>query len=99
MKKPVLFITILSLLIFQACIGWGSDDAIIEPEPFNNYEPVVMQRSAFETTTIFESIPRTIENSGKIYVKDDLIFINEINKGFHFINNANPSNPVNVGFV
>jgi hypothetical protein len=99
MKKPFLFISILSLFLFQACIGWGSDDDIIEPEPFNNYEPVVMQRTAFETTTIFESTPRTIENSGKIYVKDDFIFINEVNKGFHIINNSNPSNPANIGFV
>jgi hypothetical protein len=32
-------------------------------------------------------------------VKDNFIFVNEVNKGFHLINNADPSNPVNVGFI
>ncbi len=50
-------------------------------------------RSSFKT-----SPPQIIEQPGKIYFKDNYIFLNEVNEGIHIINNANPSNPVPVTF-
>ncbi|MBO6881926.1 hypothetical protein [Winogradskyella sp.] len=100
MKKFFLLLTVTSSLLFQACIGWGSDDADdIDPFPTGSYEPVIMQRTDFEAATILENTPRTIENSGKIYVKDNFIFVNEVNQGFHLINNTDPTNPINIGFI
>ncbi|WP_179020035.1 hypothetical protein [Winogradskyella forsetii] len=88
-----------STVLIHSCVPfWGDendDDFLIA----SNYEPIIMKRSVFETTTTLESTPRAIENSGKIYVKDDYIFINEVNEGFHLINNSNPSNPQNIGFI
>ena len=43
--------------------------------------------------------PQTIINSGKIYVKDEFLFVNEINEGFHVLNNSNPETPENIGFL
>lgn len=40
-----------------------------------------------------------ITNPGKIYVKDDMILINEMGKGIHLVYNENPSNPKKVGFI
>ena len=40
-----------------------------------------------------------IEHAGKIYTKDNFIFLNEVNKGIHIINNSNPSYPVQVAFL
>lgn len=97
MKKFASLIIATSFFLFQGCIHWGAnDDDVI---PINNYEPVIMQRTAFEATTVLESTPRAIENSGKIYVKGNYIYVNEVNKGFHLINNSDPTNPVNIGFV
>ncbi len=42
---------------------------------------------------------RKLENPGKIYIKDDMILINEMGKGIHLVYNANPAEPKNVGFV
>ena len=39
-----------------------------------------------------------IQNIGKIFVKGNYIFLNEVEKGFHIIDNTNPSNPQNAGF-
>jgi len=36
---------------------------------------------------------------GKIYIKDNLIFINEIDKGIHVIDNTNPSHPQQIAFL
>lgn len=42
---------------------------------------------------------RSIETPGKIYVYGNYLFVNEINKGVHVIDNSNPSNPVNKSFI
>ncbi|MFP4845765.1 hypothetical protein [Winogradskyella sp. PE311] len=98
MKKSFLLLTLIVTFLLQSCIGWGTSGGD-DIGQFSIYEPVIMQRSNFETTTTLDTNSRPIENTGKIYVKDDYIFINEVNKGFYIINNTNPSNPINVGFI
>ena len=40
-----------------------------------------------------------LENPGKIYIKDNYLFINEIKKGIHVIDNTNPSAPKIISFI
>jgi hypothetical protein len=40
-----------------------------------------------------------LENPGKIYVKDNYLFINEVKKGIHVIDNTNPSLPKAISFI
>jgi hypothetical protein len=42
---------------------------------------------------------RSLKHPGKIYVKDDMILINEIGQGIHLVYNENPAAPKNIGFV
>lgn len=97
-KKLLAFLALA--IILQGCwpINDGEDDVIIEPFPESFYTPVTMPREAFEASTTFEA-PKSIINSGKIYVKDNFLFINEKNEGFHVFNNSNPENPINIGFI
>lgn len=37
--------------------------------------------------------------TGKIYIYNDYLFINEPNEGIHIYNNSNPSAPVNISFL
>ncbi|WP_179345323.1 hypothetical protein [Winogradskyella ursingii] len=97
MRKIAFYLSLLALISHQSCISFGGGDDDIANH--SNFEPVIMKRSNFETTTLVENAPRVIENSGKIYVKDNFIFINEVNKGFHLINNSDPSNPENIAFI
>ena len=48
---------------------------------------------------IKSNIPATVKQPGKIYLYGKYIFLNEIDKGVHIIDNGNPSNPVNVAFI
>lgn len=98
MKNYFLLIAFVTTMLLQSCIPFGGDETDDFPSA-SNYTPVIMKRSAFEATTILENTPRAIQNSGKIYVKDNYIFINEVNEGFHLINNSDPSNPQNIGFI
>ncbi|NCU04596.1 MAG: hypothetical protein GXC73_11475, partial [Chitinophagaceae bacterium] len=40
---------------------------------------------------------KTISNPGKITLFGNTIFLNEIDKGIHVIDNTNPSQPKNIG--
>ena len=43
--------------------------------------------------------PRPLERPGKIYIRGNYIFLNEIDKGIHVIDNRNPSAPKKIAFV
>lgn len=75
-----------------------NDDVIGEPFSMSAYNPVIVKRQILETSTLLED-PKAIINSGKIYVKDSFLFINEKNQGFHIFNNSNPENPENIAFL
>ena len=40
-----------------------------------------------------------LENPGKIYIYGNYLFVNEVNKGVHIIDNSNPKVPVNKSFI
>lgn len=93
-NKIILSILFLSL---YSCFTWEtSDDEVIVSRQM--YEAVTMLRTEFENSTDLLP-PKPIENSGKIYVKGNYLFINEPNKGFHIYDNFNPSSPVNLAFL
>lgn len=89
MKKILLTgLVSLSLLAMQC------EDNI----PISNYKPELISRTDFEkTTTLSEAT--TIVNSGKIYLKDNFLFVNEVNKGFHIFDNTDPEKPKNILFL
>ena len=61
-------------------------------------EPIFIRRS--ELAQAVKSEPaHALQNTGKIYAKDNYIFINEVNRGIHVIDNSNPKNPENISFI
>ena len=53
-----------------------------------------------ELRTSIKMLPaQDLENPGKIYVKDNYLFINEVKKGIHIIDNSNPSLPRAISFI
>lgn len=85
----------LSLFFLSSCLSPYEDD-IYRVEP--NYRPVLMDRNELENSVKLID-PQPITNFGKIYRYGDLLFINEQFEGIHIINNADPVNPVNTGFI
>jgi hypothetical protein len=92
MKRSFLIITLVILLssTFKSC-GW--------PDEYEDtFSPTILDRTTFENSV--KSLPsQPIIKSGKIYIKDNLMFINEENKGFHVYDYANPENPTRIGFI
>ncbi|MEI9810605.1 MAG: hypothetical protein WDO16_23555 [Bacteroidota bacterium] len=48
---------------------------------------------------IKSNAPKEIVKTGKLYIFGHYIFLNEIDKGIHVINNANPASPQQVAFI
>lgn len=59
----------------------------------------VYKDKASVIASINGSATEPFSHPGKIYIKDNFIFINEIDKGIHIINNSNPSHPEQVAFL
>lgn len=53
----------------------------------------------FRATSIAVLPPEEILTSGKIYVFNNYIFVNDIDKGIHIIDNSNPETPIKVAFI
>ena len=64
----------------------------------SEYFPVLMERSVLEQS-VFIRETQEIKNTGKIYYKDNVIYLNELYKGIHVINNSDPANPENLAFI
>ncbi|CAD0007991.1 hypothetical protein [Flavobacterium chungangense] len=91
MKK--LLLLLLIAFVFTSCLRLENNSW-----EENQYKPVVLQRSVFEKSIVLEN-PQTINKSGKIYIKGDLMFINDVNKGFHVYDYSDPKNPVRLQFI
>jgi hypothetical protein len=61
--------------------------------------PIFMKRADLEQSVKYATESRPLKNPGKIYCKDHYIYVNELYKGVHVINNSNPAHPVNEGFI
>lgn len=98
MKKVIVILLVfLVLFSFHSCCYYG-DCYGESPEPANNYKPVIMNRATFEAS--IKILPgKKIVKSGKIYIKDDIMLINDVNKGFHIYNYSDATNPVKIAFL
>ena len=57
-----------------------------------------MNRATFEAS--IKILPgKKIVKSGKIYIKDDILLVNDVNKGFHIYNYSDATNPVKIAFL
>ncbi len=88
-KYIILFIFIQTA--FSSCLDKYTEVFTANSPVYMSYEDL---RDAIKITSA-----RELENPGKIYFKDGYIFVNEELKGIHIIDNQNPSNPQNLGFI
>lgn len=91
-----IFLTTTFLSIMMAYCPMREPDWV--DYKYSRYEPKVMQREIFEKS-IEVLAPATMQNAGKIYLKDNLLFLGDTNKGFHVYDNSDPKNPVAVAFL
>lgn len=95
----LLYVTLLLGSLLSSCNlvednrGWGTDRP---PEEIQGLRPVY---ASGDWTAITVLPPQPIEELGKIYYKDDILFVNEKYKGVHVIDNKNPEQPTFLKFI
>lgn len=62
------------------------------------YEPVYTSLEDLRSSVGIEN-PRDVNQSGKIFYINKHLLINEPNEGIHIIDNSDPKNPKNIGFL
>lgn len=67
------------------------------PEEVEGYVPVYGEKPT--PASISFQPPQPVENAGKIYIKGNLLFQVENNKGIHVVSVADPTKPERKGFV
>ena len=80
-------------VIFTAC-----RDEVKTMITYTVNEPVYMSFSEFRTTRAAQPAQEMV-NPGKICLYGDYLFINEIDKGIHIIDNSNPAKPYPLAFI
>jgi hypothetical protein len=92
-----LFLILFTGLIFSGCWDWQRRPGYEPYKKVWGYKPVFSTDSTL--LRVQSEAPRTMKHPGKIYVKDNLVFQNDIGYGIHIIDNSVPSQAHPVGFI
>lgn len=96
--RQSIFLIIVAICC-NSCIYGGRDDDFNGGQPTgSSFEPITLNRTDFKAT-ISVSDTTAVLNAGKIYVRENILFINEKEKGFHVYDNSDASLPKNLFFV
>jgi hypothetical protein len=84
--------TLTVLFVFNSCVKDSCTRRYVYWEP--------VYRTKNEVRANIKNNPvREIERPGKIYIRGNYIFLNEIDRGIHIIDNSNRSAPRRVAFI
>ncbi|HEX4876696.1 MAG TPA: hypothetical protein VFV31_08495 [Chitinophagaceae bacterium] len=91
---------LLGLMIFFLSGCWGWQRKPVRPVQLIKvwgYKPVFTTDTAM--LRVQSEPPRSMKNPGKIYVRGNLLFQNDIGYGIHIIDNSIPSQARAIGFI
>lgn len=97
MKK--IGILLIALVFFQSC---DFDNQVPSLDTIQTYliaTPLKSDLVTFKEEAVAISEPEPIIESGKIYAYKNYVFVNDVYRGFHILDNTNPSSPQNIGFI
>jgi hypothetical protein len=85
-------VAILFLFAWSSCV---KDHCV---RTYTYFEPVYRTTEEVRAN-IRSNPPRSVEHPGKIYIYGRFIFLNELDRGIHIIDNSVPANPRRVAFI
>ncbi len=98
MKKysSIIYLTVTLFVVFAltGCVK----DTCKKTYSYTWFQPLY-KTTAEVRANIKSNSPRAIIAPGKLFITGNFIFLNELNKGIHVINNTNPVAPINIAFI
>lgn len=85
-------------LLATVCVIAISGCSNTQTRTYTRWTPVYISLDEFRSSVKTEA-GQELKSPGKIYVKDQYLFINEKEKGIHIFDNSNPSQPRNLAFI
>ena len=82
----------IAIIFFAGCV---KDNCT---QTYTYFMPVYRTSSEVRAN-IKSNQPKEIQRPGKLFIKGNYIFLNEVDKGIHVIDNTSPANPKNVAFI
>jgi hypothetical protein len=79
---------------FTACVK----DSCKKQFRYTYYKPVYKTRDEV-VANVKSNGAQAVKNAGKLFLFGNYIFLNEVDKGIHVIDNSNPSSPQNISFI
>lgn len=98
MKYTTLRAIVVLLIALPVCFSACVKDDCKQKWTYTYYVPVYISKDEARAN-VKSNAPRKVENPGKIYIRGQYIFLNEVDRGIHVIDNSNPSNPRNIAFI
>jgi len=98
MKYTPLRAIVAFLIALPVCFSACVKDDCKQKYTYTYYVPVYVSKDEVKAN-VKSKAPRKVENPGKIYIRDQYIFLNEVDRGMHIIDNSNPSHPRNISFI
>lgn len=92
MRIRIILLTVLTAFLLQSCLK----DKMLYT--YTIARPVYEEKSVVYAN-IRSNAPQSLEHPGKIYLFGNYIFLSEVDKGVHIIDNSNPANPVRKAFI
>jgi hypothetical protein len=98
MKRIFQTITMLAVTAAIITIFQGCKKPCKGTNSYTYFTPLYKEKAVVKAN-IKNNAPQPIHKPGKIYIRGNYIFLNEIDKGLHVIDNSNPAAPVNRSFI
>lgn len=96
MKNSALLLFMSVATVFVSCSD-EVDDA--GEKEYLIAVPVTSDLQQFKEEAVAVTDPLPIKESGKIYAYKDYVFVNDVNRGFHILDNSDPAAPENIAFI
>lgn len=94
MKKMNYLLLILSIITLGAC-----SERIEDTITYSINEPIFMSKTEFRAPVKVTAEAKPISKEGKISFYKEFLYISEPEVGIHIIDDRDPSNPKNIGFI
>ncbi|MEO6132601.1 MAG: hypothetical protein ABIQ02_12185, partial [Saprospiraceae bacterium] len=96
--KTLFHHSFLTFIVASILLAGCEQDRCTRTEEYIAYQPVYKRIDEMRKPASFGA-PQPLTAPGKIFYYKGYLLINEMHKGIHVIDNANPSSPVNIGFI
>jgi len=93
-KKTFFISAILFFALFTSC-----KDEILETVTYKTQIRYLTSPDSIRAIEVAAQSPKTLENPGRIYIYGNYLFINDVRKGIHVVDNSNPASPVFLNFI